>query len=255
MSFVVSRTPNPQTQPKPRTPPPASRPVNAQPRIAPTLGAYAALPSRPMVAAPRAAPKVTAPIRQEVAPTGAADILRLAAFMLAGAAVVALYVVLPLTGMLHSAIPSVPNGIVPLLLALTLVALGEVAVIRVLVRTTPQRHVVEAPRRRAPAFTGPLGFDVELSAGEEGSREFPSVGRGIPAGPDLLIVRVGSARWRDHQGPIALSAYLPQRVVYAEATILRAEDAPAQGRPQCILHLRLSGMSPEDEQNYRALLA
>ena len=103
----------------------------------------------------------------------------------------------------------------------------------------------------------PVGdhFDVELSAldGDEGMRGFPALGRGIPLGPDLLLVRVGSARWRDYGGPVAVSAYLPQHVVYAQATILRTEDAPVQGRAQFVLHLHLSGMSAEDARTYREL--
>jgi hypothetical protein len=188
------------------------------------------------------------------------DYLRLAAFALAGGIIATLYVVLPLMATLHAALPFLPSGIALFVLALVVVALGEFAVVRVLLRTTPQhqaqRQAIEVPRR-APAFSSPIGFDVELSVvdGDEGPREFPSLGRGIPAGPDRMILRVGSARWRDHQGPVALSAYLPGRVVYAQATILRAEDATARGRQQCILHLRLFGMSSEDERLYRATLA
>lgn len=272
----------PEPEPSPAHPKPqvrrtlgafASRPSGEMPAIQkplihrppmqrpPMQGQSAQMPSvqaRPVVrlTSPRTATAGAKPKPAVAAQPTTGDYLRLAAFALAGGIIATLYVVLPLMVTLHAALPFLPSGLALFVLALVVVALGEFAVVRVLLRTTPQRQVVEVPRR-APAFSSPIGFDVELSVvdGDEGPREFPSLGRGIPAGPDRMILRVGSARWRDHQGPVALSAYLPGRVVYAQATILRAEDAPARGRQQCILHLRLFGMSPEDERLYRAALA
>jgi hypothetical protein len=238
---------------KPFAPPPPQHDQTAH-------GQYAQVPSvqaRPPVraTAPRVMPAISTP-EPRATQTTTGDYLRLAAFALAGGVIATLYVVLPLMVALHAALPFLPSGIALFALALAVVALGELGVVRVLLRTTPKPQAVEVPRR-APAFSSPIGFDVELSVadGGDGPHDFPSLGRGIPAGPDRMILRVGSARWRDHHGPIALSAYLPQHVVYAQATILHAEDAPVQGRPQCILHLRLFGMSPEDERLYRAVLA
>jgi len=266
MSFVVYRAPNPSTKPKPPTNTSVVTPpsVPAMPRPAPALrpaprpGARAPLAPWPAQTASRPMPAVATPASPKVAfPTAAREIspgniARLAGFVALGLIVAALYVILPLTVTLRAALPALSNGVVLVILALALVALGEVAVVRVLLRTTPPRQTVVAPRR-APAFSGPFGFDVELSAldADEGLRGFPSLGRGISAGPDLLIVRVGSARWRDYHGPVEVSAYLPHHVIYVRAQILRAEDAPVQGRPQCVLHLRLLDMSPEDARYYR----
>lgn len=255
MSYVVSRTPNPSTQPKPRPMPsnaPTPPPMHAAPRRPPAPASQqrpAAPLSRPMLrVAPLQSSRAAKPTPGEIA--------RLAAFALAGGLVAMLYVVLPLVVTLRAALPFLANGVILFLVALALVALGEFAVVRILLRTTPPRAATEAPRR-APAFTGPFGFDVEVSdiTGGAGVREFPSLGRGIPVGADLLLVRVGSDRWRDHQGHVALKAYLPGHLMRARAQILRAEDAPVHGRAQCVLHLRLVAMSAEDERHYRAALS
>jgi hypothetical protein len=180
------------------------------------------------------------------------DLARLAGYLLGAGVVAALYLFIPLMVALHAALPSLPYGVLLLVLALALAALGEVAIVRILRRTSPQRETALAPRQRAHAYSGPADFDVELSAipGDERGPAFPAVGRGIPAGRDEMVVRVGSARWRDYRGDVALKAYLSTGVMRVRAKIERAEDVPMRGRPQCVLHLRIVAMRPDDSQRY-----
>ena len=72
-----------------------------------------------------------------------------------------------------------------------------------------------------------------------GRREFPALGRAIAAGPDELVVRVGSGRWRNFRGHVELTAYLASATVSARAKVQRAEEIAVHGRMQCVLHLRL----------------
>jgi hypothetical protein len=184
----------------------------------------------------------------------ARDLARLAGYLLGAGVVATLYLFIPLIVALHAALPSLPYGVVLLVLALALASLGEVAIVRILRRTSPQRETAVTPRQRAHAYSGPADFDVEISAvpGDERAHEFPSVGRGIPSGRDEMVVRVGSARWRDYRGDVALKAYLPTGVMRVRAQIVRAEDVPMRGRPQCVLHLRLVAMHPDDSQRFFA---
>jgi hypothetical protein len=168
--------------------------------------------------------------------------VRLAGFALlalAAAATVTFYLLIPLMVTLRAVLP---NGVVLFLVALGLLALGEGLVIRVLIHTSPQRAAAPArSRERRQAFSGPTAFDVELrplNAGI-GRREFPALGRAIAAGPDELVVRVGSGRWRNYRGLVDVTAYLASATVSARAQLQRAEEITVRGRMQCVLHLRL----------------
>ena len=169
--------------------------------------------------------------------------VRLAGFALlalAAIATVTLYLLIPLMVTLRAALP---NGVVLFLVAIGLLALGEGMVVRVLIHTSPQRAAAPAQSRaRRQAFSGPTAFDVELRPlnGGIGRREFPALGRAIAAGPDELVVRVGSGRWRNYRGHVDITAYLESETVSARAQIQRAEEIAVRGRMQCVLHLRLT---------------
>jgi hypothetical protein len=163
----------------------------------------------------------------------------LALLALGAVAAVALYLLIPLMVTLRA---ELPNGIVLFLVALGLLALGECLVVRVLIHTSPQHASAPAQsRERRQAFTGPTTFDVELRPLTVSirQREFPALGRGIAAGPDELVVRVGSGRWRNYRGHVDVTAYLASATISARAKIQRAEEVAVRGRMQCVLHLRL----------------
>jgi hypothetical protein len=163
----------------------------------------------------------------------------LALLALGAVTTVALYLLIPLMVTLRA---EVPNGILLFLVALGLLALGESLVVRILIHTSPQRAAAPAQSRaRRQAFTGPSTFDVELRPLNVSirRREFPALGRAVAAGPDELVVRVGSGRWRNYRGHVDLTAYLASATISARAKIQRAEEIAVRGRVQCVLHLRL----------------
>lgn len=178
--------------------------------------------------------------------------VRLAGFALlalAAVATVTLYLLIPLMVTLRA---ELPNGVALFLVALALLALGEGMVVRVLIHTSPQRAAAPAQsRERRQAFSGPAAFDVELRPLNVGigRREFPALGRAIAAGPDELVVRVGSGRWRNYRGHVDITAYLASATVSARAQIQRAEEIAVRGRMQCVLHLRLIAEEPEAEDS------
>lgn len=178
--------------------------------------------------------------------TRARPAARLSGYALLALVTVTLYLIIPLMVTLRGLIA---NGVALAVLAILLIALGEWVILRVLVQTSPQRETATQPRERRQAFSGPAAFDVDIRPWVTGMarRELPSIGRALAAGPDELVVRVGSSRWRNYRGVVNLTAFLPTKTLTAKARILRAEDVSVRGRMQCVLHLRLIGISQEDE--------
>lgn len=187
----------------------------------------------------------------ERAVTRVRPVARLVGYSLLALVTVTLYLVIPLMVTLRSL---VPNGLALVVLVILVIALGEWVIVRVLVQTSPQRETAAQPRERRQAFSGPAAFDVDIRPWVTGiaRRELPSIGRALAAGPDELVVRVGSTRWRNYRGVVNLTAFLPSKTLTAKARILRAEDVSVRGRVQCVLHLRLIGISQEDEHTLLA---
>jgi hypothetical protein len=164
-------------------------------------------------------------------------------------AVVTLYLIIPSMVVLS---PVLRGNWSQLLGALGLLGLVEIAVLTVLIKTTPsyQDQPVQLERREAVRVPTDLDVEVGNAYAGGGDGESPMHGRTLNishSGMAVLIRPDRSVAYPDH---VTLRVHLPEGSVSAEARLLESEDVLVDDRRHHRLRLHLLTMDHDDRQRY-----
>ncbi len=183
------------------------------------------------------------------------DVTRLLGYLSGTGVVVSLYMIIPLMIALS---PVFEGNWSRMLAALRLLALGEIAVVAVLTKTSsrPEEQATRIERRRTVRV--PASFDVEIAApiaGGAGAKPL-CTGHAIDASPDGMAVLVEPDWCAGHPGYVSLRAYVTETMATAaKARVVISEKVRTGDRAYQLLRLHLVAMDHEDKQSYLRSLA
>jgi hypothetical protein len=159
------------------------------------------------------------------------DLSHFLAFTSSGVLVFALYLVVPALITARAVFPTDWAG---MLIAFASLAIGELIIYSILVRTT-RRRAITAPVKERRAFVRRVAdFNIEISSAAIGNRVRA---RAINASAGGLAVLVEPDEW---EGDRPIKLHVPGSVDAVEAEQLDLVRVNVEGRPQSLIRLRLS---------------
>lgn len=186
------------------------------------------------------------------------DVVRLLAYTVSATAMLTLYLIVPLMIVFGS---TFRQSWSELLAALGTLALLEVPVVAILVKTcSPPEEAVRSRKRseKRKAVRVPTGFWVEIRGARaaKDSPQFSLTGWAINASRGGLAVLVSPERRLHPPSYVSLRAELPQgTTVEAKARVVSLEEVPEESRASQLLRLELVAMDYQHQHTYLHYIA
>ncbi len=174
---------------------------------------------------------------------------RLAAYLALAAAVLMLYMIIPLMVALT---PLLDDNQSRLFTALVILALCEIPVIAILRKTSlqPEGLAVQGERRRSLRVPADFEVGIKPISTVAGAR-LSSTAQVANASREGLAVLVEEDWPTEHSGYVSVLAYLPgKRATNVKARIVASEEMREDDRRRRLLRLSLMVMDHEDKQRY-----
>ncbi len=169
------------------------------------------------------------------------DVTRLLAYTLGALATVTIYLIIPLMVVLSTILHDNWSRLV---VALGLLAMGEIVVVIVLVRTTQ--------RERREAIRKPANFDVEMNTARPGNgdTEFSLSGHAVNASRTGVGILVEPDRSLNYPSGLSVRMHLPESSVTAKARVAASEEILADNHLHHLLRLQFVKMDEDDQRRY-----
>lgn len=174
------------------------------------------------------------------------DITRLLAYTLGALVIITVYLIIPLMVVLSTILYDNWSRLV---VALGLLAMGEIVVLTILVKTTQ--------RERREAIRKPADFDVEINTAHlgNGDTELSLAGHATDVNRTGVGVLVESERLVDYPDYLSVQMLLPGKKVAANAQVVASEEILVDDHLHHLLRMSLIEMDEDDRRHYLRYLA
>ncbi len=177
------------------------------------------------------------------------EVACLVAYVALAAAIVGLYIIIPLMVALT---PLLDDNQSRLFTALVILALGEIPVIAILRKTSlqPEGLAVQGEHRRSLRVPADFEVGIKPTSTVAGAR-LSSTGQVVNASREGLAVLVEEDWPTEHSVYVSVRADLPgKRATNVKARIVASEEVREDDRRRRLLRLSLIAMDHEDKQRY-----